>query len=121
MNKIINYLKTIGEFFIILLVFNLIMTIFSYFELLNQSIINIINFIFIILLFIFLGFRIARKTKLKGYLNGLIISFILSLIFIVFSLINNDFNLSSLLYYLILIASSVVGGIFGVNKEKKSV
>lgn len=119
MNKIINYLKSISLFLIIFLVYLLLISIISYFELLNFKTISIINYIMILLLFFILGLKASNLEGRKGYLNGFLVSLILVILFIFITLLSDKLDFSKLVYFLTLIASSVTGGIIGVNKSNK--
>lgn len=118
MNKIINYLKCIGLFFMILLVYLLIMSTLYYFEVFEYKTISIINYISIIVMFFLLGFKVSKLEKQKGYLNGFLISSMVVILFVLVSLILSKLSFSSLVYYLSVILSSIVGGIIGVSKDK---
>jgi putative membrane protein (TIGR04086 family) len=73
-----------------------------------------------IILFFITGFKYSNRIKKKGYLNGFIISIILIVLFLLFSLIISKIDLTSLIYYLSLILSSITGGIIGVSKSIKN-
>lgn len=113
MKKLNNYLKTYLLFFIILLIYLLIISIFYYFKVFNYKTVSIINYIFTIILFFLLGFKVSNLEKKKGYLNGFLVSLILVFIFIIINLFKIDFT--NIIYYVTLISSSIVGGIFGVK------
>lgn len=119
MNKIINYLKNISLFFIVLFIYLLLMSIIYYFELFSYKTINIINYIFMILLFFLLGFKTAYKEQRKGYLNGFLVSLVLIIVFFIITLFLTKIGFSNIVYYMSLILSSVIGGIVGV-KEKNN-
>jgi putative membrane protein (TIGR04086 family) len=118
MNKIINYIKSISLFLIIFLVYLLIISLVSYFEILNSKTIGIINYIVILIMFFILGFKASNLEGRKGYLNGFLVSLVLVILFMLITLIIDKINFSKLVYYLTLIASSVTGGIIGVGKKK---
>ncbi|MBQ6285349.1 MAG: TIGR04086 family membrane protein [Bacilli bacterium] len=117
MNKIINYIKSISLFLLIFIIYLLIISLISYFELLSFKTIGIINYIMILLLFFILGFKTSHLEQNKGYLNGFIVSLVLIIIFTIITLIIDKIDFSKLVYFLTLIASSVTGGIIGVNKK----
>lgn len=117
MNKIINYLKSISFFSILLLFYVIVISILYYFELFSYNTLNIINFIVIIILFFILGYKISNLERKKGYLNGFLVSSVLVILFSLISLIFFKLEFSSLVYYLSLIVSSIIGGIFGVSNK----
>ncbi len=117
MNKIIDLLKTYLFIFIVLFIYLILMSIFSHFEVFNYNTVSIINYIFMMLLFFVLGFKYSSKIKKKGYLNGFISSAVLVILFCLFSLIITKLDLSSLIYYLTLILSSITGGIISTYKN----
>ena len=61
----------------------------------------------------------ARKIGEKGYITGLIIGAVVFLIITVLSLImGNSLSLNTLFHFIIIMLSSLVGGITGVNAQK---
>ena len=69
--------------------------------------------------FFFLGFKNGKVSKSKGYLAGLKMGLSFVLVLIIFNLIFiRSFKLSLLIYYLLLLMSSVLGGMFGINRKK---
>lgn len=117
MNKVINYLKSISLFLLIFLCYLLIISLVSYFELISFKSISIINYIVILILFFILGFKASNLEGRKGYLNGFLVSLITIIIFVIITLIIDKIDFSKLVYFLTLMASSVTGGIIGVNNK----
>ena len=117
MNKVINYLKSISLFLLIFLCFLFIISLVSYFELISFKSISIINYIAILILFFILGFKASNLEGRKGYLNGFLVSLIIIIIFVIITLIIDKIDFSKLVYFLTLMASSVTGGIIGVNNK----
>lgn len=61
----------------------------------------------------------AKKIGDKGYIIGLIIGIIVFVIITIISLFaGNSFSLNTLFHFIIMVLSSIVGGIIGVNKNK---
>ena len=116
MQKIINYLKSYTYYIILLVIYLLIISIFYYFELFNYKTVSIINYTANLVLFFLMGFKISKMEHKRGYLNGFLIAIILIIVFSIISLIYSHFGISNLVYYLSLILSSILGGIFGVTK-----
>lgn len=118
MNKLINYLKFISIFLIIELMLTFIMSLLNLLGV-NSGITTIIMFICNLLLFFILNYFNAFKNKKKGFLEGIIlgVQFIALMIIIKMILFNSNFGISSFIYYLILFITSILGGMFGVNKK----
>lgn len=111
-----NYLKTYMLFFILLFIYLIIISFLYYLELFNYNILYIINYIFMIMLFFIIGFRISHLERNKGYLKGFIISSSIIIPFSIITLIISNISFSNIVYYVSLILISITGGIIGVNK-----
>lgn len=115
MKKIIDYLKVIMMYFGLIIGYLLIISIFYYFELFSFKVINIITYLYMIIISILCGIKISKVIRKKGYLNGFIVGGSIYLLFILITLIMGVFSFSSLVYYLTLILCFMVGGIIGVK------
>ncbi len=69
----------------------------------------------------FAAYFIAYKQKSKGFLTGLILALVTFALVSIISLIIDEgsVSLNSLLKFIILALSGVIGGIMGVNKTSK--
>lgn len=113
-----TYLKCYGYLIISIIFMSLILSILSY--LFNKEFIiikNIIPYISLLISSIILG----KNSNTKAYLEGikfsiiyLIISFILNIIF------KYNFNYKLIIYYMIILMSSITGATIGINIKKKS-
>lgn len=64
------------------------------------------------------GLLLGKKTNKKGYLNGFILGLsIVLLLFLLSFLYKGSYNLNTIIYYLVIIFSSMFGAIIGVNKN----
>lgn len=82
---------------------------------LSLKINNLFLLIIAISFFFINGYLSGQKAVIKGYLSGLKKGLILLLIFFLLSLFKSSFSYLQLLYYLILLLSSVLGSCFGIN------
>lgn len=89
---------------------------------LNSTITNALLFLSNVILYLIFGFKAGKKANSKGYLEGLKIGGLFLIILIIIAAItgNLKFRLVTLIYYLILILSSVFGGSIGINKKEES-
>lgn len=119
MKKYMPTIQKLLKFNLILLIEILILNTISYFTNVSESFITILIMIINLLNFIMLGFSYSKNKESKGYLQGIKIG-LLELLFInILSLIIYGFyfNLSKLIYYIILLTGSIIGAIFGINKK----
>lgn len=118
MNKLLNYLKFISIFLIIELMITFIMSLLNLIGI-NSGITTIIMLACNLILFFTLNYFNAFKSKKRGFLEGIILglTFIFLMIIIKLILFNASFGISTFIYYLILFITSILGGMFGVNKK----
>ena len=115
MNTFIKYLKVLA----IPLITSLILSLFlSIGNLLNIKTSNIVILIFMVIAMLISGFILGKQTNKRGLVNGLILGFITSLLFFIISLIfKNTYQINTILYYMILTVSSIVGSVIGIQKK----
>ncbi len=120
MEKIKRYIKPIIYFYVTLLSYLIVITILNYFNVISYKSVSLISFIVIILLFMMVGFMAALKSNKKGYINGLIIGgFNIVLFLFLAFILGTHPKLNILIYFLILLLSSTIGGMFGINYKNK--
>ena len=122
MNKIIEYLKYFG-LFILIIIGIAIITAGINLTGINSNTINKISIILTALSFFIITCLASNNTKQKGFILGLKLglSFVIFLILINLIIFRSSFNIDRLIYYTILILSSLLGGAIGKNiKLKKS-
>lgn len=117
---IVKYLKSLLYILISLLISGLIITIFSYFNIL-PNVLKYFKVVLVVLSFFIGGSYIGRQAQNKGYLEGIKIAVVSIVILFLLSYagFGNKPNLSLLIYYLIIFLSCIFGSIIGINKSKK--
>lgn len=120
-----KYLKKILISFLItilsLLLLLFLVTIFNYFDLFNYKVTNVLIIIVPILALIFGGLYMGKNTIKRGYLEGLKLGLIFIFILVIVNLILREtINLKDIIFYLVLLASSIFGSMVGINIQKKS-
>ena len=113
-----NILKSLLIFFITILVGTLIITLLNYFSLFSPNIISILKLILPITAIFITSYRLGKKSEKKGYIEGLKLGFIVIAILFIIVLLLDKFNVKSLLYYLILLLTSVLSSMIGINRKK---
>ncbi len=120
MNKIkdlsIAFLIGIGTLFFLTTLF----VVLYYFNIISTNIFNILQLLSVLISCMTSGFLSGKKSKVKGFLEGMKMGLIYFFLFIMISflLLNNSFTLFNIVYYLSLIAIASLGGIVGINYKK---
>ena len=115
MNSFYKYIKSLVIFLSGIVTIPILLTIFNLFKLNTNKIIIII--VGSILMFI-MGLMLGKKLEKNGYLNGILLSTITIIILLLLSLIFRfKLNINTLIYYTILIISTVFGSMLGINKK----
>ncbi len=121
-----NYLKRLGISISISVItfisFSLIITLLSYINVLKGNGI-VIATLLIPIISIFIGsFSLGRKSNKKGWLEGIKLGAILIfIIFLIDALIFKSFILKKIIYYSILLITSILGSMIGIVNKKKNI
>ena len=121
LNRNKNYLFGIITYFGALALSILLFAILVYFLNLPMVYMPLFSNISLGLATFFAAYFIAYKQKSKGFLTGLILALVTFALVSIISLIIDEgsVSLNSLLKFVILALSGVIGGIMGVNKTSK--
>ena len=116
-----KYLKTLGLILIIQIIIILLASTLSYFDIINNTINNIIKLLSVLSSSFIGGIYIGNKSTEKGYLEGIKIGAPLSITMIIISifLFKNNINVWKILYYISILLLTVIGSIIGINKKEK--
>ena len=116
---LLNYLKNILYVFVGIFISIIFVTILNYFSLLNGKVLNVISVVIMILALLVGGYLTGKKANKKGYLEGIKFGGIMIVLILLFNLLvfKNEFNLISILYYVVLLISSMVGGMVGMMRK----
>ena len=111
-----HYLKYFSILLISIIIPIFILTIFNYFEIINNT--NILKLIITLISIFINSFFLGKNSKSKGYIEGLKFG----IIFIIFiTLINlilvNEFSLKIIIYYILILITSITGSTIGINKK----
>lgn len=118
--KIINYAKSLLWGIGIIFVLSLLTTIFHYFNILSTNGLQIVTMIVPILALIFSSFYLGRRSKEKGWLEGLKLggSYLVIITLLAFLIFRHEFQIKILLYDTIILLSTMFGSMLGINFKK---
>lgn len=111
--------KSILYFIIMIITSTILITILNYFNIVNNNVINILKFIFPIVATIVSSFILGKNSKEKGYLEGLKLGAIITIVFFILNLLIDKFNIRTIIYYIIIIFTSILSSMVGINKRKQ--
>lgn len=121
LNSIKVYLKSLFISFLTIIILTLVMTILSYFNILPTKSLSFIKIIILIISLLVGGYFIGINCKSKGWLEGIKYSFIFIIIILIINLLilKNSFEIKSLIYYVIMTISSMIGSMYGISRKIK--
>ena len=118
-----KYLKNVGMSFIyiigLLVVLTFFITLLNYFNIIGSSLTAILEIIIFVLALFVGGMIIVWCSNKKGWLEGLKLSGIFLLVLLLFNYLalDHSFQIKDLIFYLILIISTMFGSMVGINKK----
>lgn len=120
MLKVLNYLKYIGLFIILIIAIALITSLINLTGA-NTNLINKLSVILTALSFFIISALASKKINEKGYILGIKLGLLFVILMVLINLIffKSSFSIDRFIYYTILIISSILGGSFGKNLKIK--
>lgn len=118
-----NYLKILGKSFLyivsILLISTLVVTILNYFNIFGSKLVTFFKIVIALISMFVGGFIMGKNSKQKGWLEGLKLGLIVLLILVLLNylILRQSFEIKNLVYFLILLSSSIFGSMIGINKK----
>jgi len=96
----------------------LILTTFYYFNIISSNIYQVLKLIILLINILMSGIILGKKATNKGYLEGVKLgAFIIILFFILTLITGQDVKIRLLLYDGIIMITSILGGMIGINKK----
>lgn len=95
-----------------------IISLLYYYSLIDNNAYSFFSFITILLIFLINSFLLGKKVKTKRPFIGLKYGIIIDIIIIILTLILKRMEISNIIYYLIILFTTTLGGIFGSIKIK---
>ena len=117
-----NIIFSLGLVIIVLLVFSFILTVLSYFNIVNDSLTTIFKMLIPIISVLSSGILMGINSTKSGWLEGLKLGILIIILLFLFNLLglNNTFKINQLLFYGILIFTSIIGSMIGITRKMKN-
>jgi putative membrane protein, TIGR04086 family/integral membrane protein, TIGR04097 family len=118
MQEISKLGKNLLTSFIILIIGIIIITLLSYFNIINDKILVVFKVIVSFLAITVGSFKQGNQSNKRGFLEGLKIGTIFSIIYVLLNyLFFKHFAIKNLLYYFLILFISIASGMFGISKK----
>ena len=114
-----KYGKALAIFSIFIIITSFFISLFNQFNVFYSKGSDLFVFIIMIIFFGSIGFYFGKKAPSKGYLEGLKIGLILIFFLILLNTVffQSKYSLERIIYYCVLIMSSVFSSMIGINKK----
>lgn len=118
MNKIKKYLFHFLFTMIIFIIFFVLLTTLYHFNIISNNIYQVGKLLILLFTILISSIMLGKKASNKGYLEGLKLGiFIITLFFILILLTNSEIKIRLILYDAIILITSILGGMIGINKK----
>ncbi len=117
------YLKKYGlrllYTFIFIIIALVIMTTLYYFNIIGNGLHKVLKIVIVILSIFINSFILGKNAKERGYLEGSKLSFLVIVTFLILSLLTKQpLKVRHLLYYVIILTTSILGSMIGISRKK---
>ena len=117
-----KYVVGLFKVLITVLVLTIFLTLANYFNLLGSVALNILKILIPLISLLYGSYHIGKRSKERGWLEGLKIGSGISVIVVLFNMLGLDrgFGLKLVIFVGIIILISVLGSMLGITKVKEA-
>ena len=101
-----------------LLLVLLLLTVLNYYQLLPDGFYSFLKLMALLCTVFIQSFSLGKKTKKKGYLEGIKYGILLILILFLVTVLFSKWQIRTLLYYLLILSTSTLGSMIGISFKK---
>lgn len=113
-----KYGKRLIYTIIIFLVLLFIITLMYNYNLLSDNMYKFLKLLIFLMTILINSFILGKAKDKKGYLEGIKFGTLISIIFLIISLLTGNFQTKLLIYYFIIITTTTLGSMLGISKKK---
>ncbi|HIT38320.1 MAG TPA: TIGR04086 family membrane protein [Candidatus Onthousia faecipullorum] len=117
-----DYLKKIGKVslftFISIIILGLLLNTLYYFDIISNNVYNIAKMIIVLVILFINALLLGKSSDKYGLVEGLKLGGIFLLIMVILKItLNSSFDIRTLIYSIIVLLTTSVGAIIGINKK----
>lgn len=117
-----NIIFSLGIVLATIFVFSFMLTLLSYLNIISNSLTTIFKMLIPIISVLASSIVMGINSTKKGWLEGLKLGILICILLFTFNILglNNKFKIGQLLFYGILIFTSIVGSMIGITRKKNT-
>ena len=121
MKKIKGLLKNVLTSSLILITSLLFISVLSYFNIINGTVICILELIICFTVIFIPAYKQGKQSTKYGFLEGIETGIIFIILYLIINCaIYNCFKIKNFIYYIIILTISTLGGMIGITQKKNS-
>lgn len=119
-----SYLKKLSKYllitFISIILLALLLNTLYYFDFISNNIYNVMKMVIVLIILFINAFLLGKSSSKYGIVEGLKLGAIFLLVMIILKIITSStFDIRTFIYSLIILLTTSVGAIIGINKKEK--
>lgn len=118
--RYISYIKTLLFNIIELFLLLFLVTILYYFNLINEKTFEVLKLIILLVSIFINSFILGKNTKTKSYIEGIKYGILLITILLIITIIFSKIQIKLLIFYPLLLITSIFGSMIGSIEKNKS-
>ena len=118
MSSVLNFIISLFMNLFELLLVLLLLTVLNYYQLLPDGFYSFLKLMALLCTVFIQSFSLGKKTKKKGYLEGIKYGILLILILFLVTVLFSKWQIRTLLYYLLILSTSTLGSMIGISFKK---
>lgn len=103
-----------------LLLLILFITVLYYFNIIGDKLYSLLKLIILLFTIFINSFSLGKNTKCKGYLEGIKYGIILIILLFIPTFFLTKIEPKLIIYYFLILSSSIFGSMVGISKKKES-
>ena len=117
---LVKYLKELVIVITSSIISLLFLTILYYYDYISDTNYSFFKILSILIIIFYSSYRLGNKATSRGYLEGIKLSLIIILLLFSTTIVFSNVQVKLLLYYSIIITTSILGSTFGIYKKRSS-
>ena len=116
----LKYLKYLGYTLISIISGIFLISTISYLGIINYTIKKVLIMVVVGFSVFIPAYLLGKSSKTKGYIEGAKLGLLLVVVFIIFNAFFKVYKIYQIIYYLIIVCASILGGMIGISSSENN-